>query len=343
MRRIRLRVAYDGTAYCGWQVQPEVPTIEGELNQAISRLTKEEIIVIGASRTDAGVHAKGNVAVFDTESTIPADRFAYALNPLLPEDIVVVASDEVEADWHPRHCDTEKTYEYKILNSKFPDPMRRRDTYHVSFDLDLEKMREAAGYLKGEHDFKSFCANRRMKKSTVRTIYSLTVTKADDLITIRISGSGFLYNMVRIIAGTLVKIGMGVYPPEKMEEILEEKNRAAAGPTIPARGLTLVSLEYEKELAPYLEGENKHWHYVLDQRNVPEKGLAYLTIERCEPEELDGVLRRVIHQAYRNGAKRVFVRDTFGEEGSICGYYRLRRQPETEEGWLEAVYEGEHR
>ena len=132
-------------------------------------------------------------------------------------------------------------------------------------------------------------------------------------------------------------------PPEKMEETLEEKNRAAAGPTIPARGLTLVSLEYEKELAPYLEGENKHWHYVLDQRNVPEKGLAYLTIERCEPEELDGVLRRVIHQAYRNGAKRVFVRDTFGEEGSICGYYRLRRQPETEEGWLEAVYEGEHR
>lgn len=176
----------------------------------------------------------------------------------------------------------------------------------------------------------------------MRTIYSLTVTKADDLITIRISGSGFLYNMVRIIAGTLVKIGMGVYPPEKMEEILEEKNRAAAGPTIPARGLTLVSLEYEKELAPYLEGENKHWHYVLDQRNVPEKGLAYLTIERCEPEELDGVLRRVIHQAYRNGAKQVFVRDTFGEEGSIYGYYRLRRQPEAEEGWLEAIYEGEH-
>ena len=131
-------------------------------------------------------------------------------------------------------------------------------------------------------------------------------------------------------------------PPEKMEEILEEKNRAAAGPTIPARGLTLVSLEYEKELAPYLKGENKHWHYVLDQRNVPEKGLAYLTIKRCEPEELDGVLRRVIHQAYRNGAKQVFVRDTFGEEGSIYGYYRLRRQPEVEEGWLEAIYEGEH-
>ena len=317
MRRIRLRVAYDGTAYCGWQVQPEVPTIEGELNQAISRLTKEEIIVIGASRTDAGVHAKGNVAVFDTESTIPADRFAYALNPLLPEDIVVVASDEVEADWHPRHCDTEKTYEYKILNRKIDMPLQRLYSHFCYFNLDLEKMQKAASYLIGEHDFKSFCTVRTQAEETVRTIYSLTVTKADDLITIRMSGSGFLYNMVRIIAGTLVKIGMGVYPPEKMEEILEEKNRAAAGPTIPARGLTLVSLEYEKELAPYLEGENKHWHYVLDQRNVPEKGLAYLTIERCEPEELDGVLRRVIHQAYRNGAKQVFVRDTFGEEGSI--------------------------
>ena len=211
-------------------------------------------------------------------------------------------------------------------------PLQRLYSHFCYFNLDLEKMQKAASYLIGEHDFKSFCTVRTQAEETVRTIYSLTVTKADDLITIRISGSGFLYNMVRIIAGTLVKIGMGVYPPEKMEEILEEKNRAAAGPTIPARGLTLVSLEYEKELAPYLEGENKHWHY----------GLAYLTIKRCEPEELDGVLRRVIHQAYRNGAKQVFVRDTFGEEGSIYGYYRLRRQPEVEEGWLEAIYEGEH-
>ena len=216
MRRIRLRVAYDGTAYCGWQVQPEVPTIEGELNQAISRLTKEEIIVIGASRTDAGVHAKGNVAVFDTESTIPADRFAYALNPLLPEDIVVVASDEVEADWHPRYCDTEKTYEYKILKSKFPDPMRRRDTYHVSFDLDLEKMREAAGYLKGEHDFKSFCNVHTQVEDTVRTIYDLEVEKEGGLITIRVRGNGFLYNMVRILAGTLIGVGRGAIAPEQI-------------------------------------------------------------------------------------------------------------------------------
>ena len=247
MRRIRLRVGYDGTAYCGWQVQPEVPTIEGELNQAISRLTKEEIIVIGASRTDAGVHAKGNVAVFDTESTIPADRFAYALNPLLPEDIVVVASDEVEADWHPRYCDTEKTYEYKILNSKFPDPMRRRDTYHVSFDLDFEKMREAAGYLKGEHDFKSFCAVNAQVKTTVRTIYACSVTKEDDIITIRVTGNGFLYNMVRIIAGTLIQVGGGQIEPEQMEQILAARDREAAGPTAPAHGLTMMGIEYVEE------------------------------------------------------------------------------------------------
>ena len=247
MRRIRLRVAYDGTAYCGWQVQPEVPTIEGELNQAISRLTKEEIIVIGASRTDAGVHAKGNVAVFDTESTIPADRFAYALNPLLPEDIVVVASDEVEADWHPRHCDTEKTYEYKILNSKFPDPMRRRDTYHVSFDLDLEKMREAAEYLKGEHDFKSFCNVHTQVEDTVRTIYDLEVEKEGELITIRVRGNGFLYNMVRILAGTLIGVGRGAIAPEQIPAILEAKDRQAAGMTAPPQGLRLVEIDYLEE------------------------------------------------------------------------------------------------
>mgnify|MGYP000491362285 CR=1 FL=1 len=134
-------------------------------------------------------------------------------------------------------------------------PLQRLYSYFCYFNLDLEKMQKAASYLIGEHDFKSFCTVRTQAEETVRTIYSLDITKVNDLITIRISGSGFLYNMVRIIAGTLVKIGMGVYPPEKMEEILEEKNRAAAGPTIPARGLTLVSLEYEKELAPYLEGE----------------------------------------------------------------------------------------
>ena len=340
--RVKMIVAYDGTNYKGWQVQPNGITIEEVLNKNLSNLLGEQIVVSGASRTDSGVHSLGNIAVFDTNTRMPADKIAFALNQRLPEDIVVQGSCEVEDGWHPRYQNSRKTYEYRILNRTFRMPTRRLDTYFYHYPLDVEKMKKAASYLEGEHDFKSFCNVHTQVEDTVRTIYDLEVEKEEELITIRVRGNGFLYNMVRIIAGTLVKIGMGVYPPEKMEEILEEKNRAAAGPTIPARGLTLVSLEYEKELAPYLEGENKHWHYVLDQRNVPEKRLAYLTIKRCEPEELDGVLRRVIHQAYRNGAKQVFVRDTFGEEGSIYGYYRLRRQPEVEEGWLEAIYEGEH-
>ena len=247
MRRIRIFVAYDGTNYCGWQIQPNGITIEEKLNKALNRLTGEDIRVIGASRTDSGVHALGNVAVFDTESPIPPERFSYALNQRLPEDIVVVASDEVEADWHPRYCDTEKTYEYKILNSKFPDPMRRRDTYHVSFDLDLEKMREAAEYLKGEHDFKSFCNVHTQVEDTVRTIYDLEVEKEGELITIRVRGNGFLYNMVRILAGTLIGVGRGAIAPEQIPAILEAKDRQAAGMTVPPQGLRLVEIDYLEE------------------------------------------------------------------------------------------------
>ena len=245
--RVKMIVAYDGTNYCGWQIQPNATTVEGMLRQAVSNLFGADIELIGASRTDAGVHALGNVAVFDTESPIPPERFSYALNQRLPEDIVVVASDEVAADWHPRHCDTEKTYEYKILNSKFPDPMRRRDTYHVSFDLDLEKMREAAGYLKGEHDFKSFCNVHTQVEDTVRTIYDLEVEKEEELITIRVRGNGFLYNMVRILAGTLIGVGRGAIAPEQIPAILEAKNRQAAGMTVPPQGLRLVKIDYLDE------------------------------------------------------------------------------------------------
>lgn len=344
---LSLAVAYNGKPFSGFARQPGQLTVQGELEHALELLFRREVETTCAGRTDAGVHARAQVVSFDISPDELRDRtlesLARSMNALTHEAIVVRSVDERELGFSARFDATEREYRYFICTEPAPPIFLRDFSWHIPKPLDVEAMREASRALIGEHDFKSFCTVRTQAEETVRTIYSLTVTKADDLITIRISGSGFLYNMVRIIAGTLVKIGMGVYPPEKMEEILEEKNRAAAGPTIPARGLTLVSLEYEKELAPYLEGENKHWHYVLDQRNVPEKGLAHLTIERCEPEELDGVLRRVIHQAYRNGAKRVFVRDTFGEEGSICGYYRLRRQPETEEGWLEAVYEGEHR
>ncbi|MEE1087107.1 MAG: tRNA pseudouridine(38-40) synthase TruA [Schaedlerella sp.] len=250
MRRIKLTVAYDGTNYCGWQVQPNGITIEEMLNRAISKLTREEIIVTGASRTDSGVHARGNVAVFDTESTIPADRFSYALNQKLPEDIVVVKSEEVPADWHPRFCKCTKNYEYRILNSKIPDPLRRMNHTFVSFDLDLEKMRQAAAYLVGEHDFASFCCVRTNAGTTVRTIYNLDIEEIPEnrgrVLIIRVSGNGFLYNMVRIIAGTLIRVGRGFYTPEQVKDILEAKDRQAAGLTAPPQGLVLAGIDYEE-------------------------------------------------------------------------------------------------
>ena len=249
MKRIKLTVAYDGTDYCGWQIQKNGVTVEEVLNRALSRLTGEKITVIGASRTDAGVHARGNVAVFDTDTRIPAERIAYAVNALLPEDVVVVRSEEVPAGWHPRKCVSVKTYEYRILNREFPDPVRRRDTYFVSFPLDLDRMRQAAGYLKGTHDFKSFCSAQTSVEDTVRTIYSLDVEKAGDLFTVRVRGNGFLYNMVRIIAGTLAGVGRGYFEPEEVERMLEEKDRTKAGVTAPPQGLTLVGIEYE-ETAP---------------------------------------------------------------------------------------------
>lgn len=245
MKRIKLTVAYDGTDYCGWQIQKNGVTVEEVLNRALSRLIGDRVTVIGASRTDAGVHAQGNVAVFDTDTQIPAERIAYAVNALLPEDVVVVSSGEVPAGWHPRKCVSVKTYEYRILNREFPDPVRRRDTYFVPFQLDLDRMRQAAEYLKGEHDFKSFCSAQTTVEDTVRTIYALDIRKEEDFITILVRGNGFLYNMVRIIAGTLAGVGRGYFEPRDVARMLEEKDRAKAGVTAPPQGLTLVGIEYK--------------------------------------------------------------------------------------------------
>ena len=203
MRRIKLIVAYDGTEYSGWQIQPEAPTIEMYLDKAIHELTGENVHVTGASRTDAGVHAYGNVAVFDTESTIPGDRFTFALNRFLPDSIVIQDSWEVSVDFHPRHCNTRKTYEYRILNTAVPLPQK-----------------------------------------TVRTIYSLEVLQEGSEIIIRIKGNGFLYNMVRIITGTLIQVGKGRFKPEYVKQMLEAKDRTVAGQTAPPQGLTLVGIEY---------------------------------------------------------------------------------------------------
>lgn len=353
MKRIKLTVAYDGTEYSGWQIQPNAPTIEAELDRAIKQLTGESLHVIGASRTDAGVHALGNVAVFDTESTIPGDRWAYAVNRYLPPQISVVDSNEVELNFHPRHCDTRKTYEYKILNTKFPIPQLRNYVWYVPGQLDIDLMRQAAERLIGEHDYKSFCCVRTQAESTVRTVYSIELEEelaptgirsggvephslrheaagsictigstgaagsivaigstgtvgsicttgsidtignigvaetSDDteigidggtsehsenieaginggtgelkkknlingeqgtdegrIITIRITGNGFLYNMVRIIAGTLVQAGKGFITPDDVSRMLEKCDRNAAGQTAPPQGLTLVNIEY---------------------------------------------------------------------------------------------------
>ena len=299
MKRIKLTVAYDGTEYSGWQIQPNAPTIEAELDAAIEQLTGEILHVTGASRTDAGVHALGNVAVFDTESTIPGNRWAYAVNRYLPPQISVVNSREVKPDFHPRHCNTRKIYEYKILNTKFPIPQLRNYAWYVPGCLDVNLMRRAAEMLIGEHDYKSFCCVRTQAESTVRTVYSIELEEtpvpgadarmnklqapsdsaslsgpqvagesaglsaapaqgeateqAGRIITIRITGNGFLYNMVRIITGTLVWAGKGFITPEDVKAMLEKCDRNAAGQTAPPQGLTLVNIEY-------VDGDDKEYN-----------------------------------------------------------------------------------
>lgn len=244
LKRIMLIVAYDGTDYHGWQFQPGVPTIEGELNKALEELLGEKVQVTGASRTDAGVHALCNGAVFDTETKIPAQKISYALNQRLPEDIKIQKSMEVPGDFHPRHHASQKTYEYRILNREFPLPTKRRYSYFTYVYLDEKRMQKGADFLVGEHDFKSFCASGAVVQTTVRTIDGILVEKQGDEIIIRVWGGGFLYNMVRIIAGTLMEVGRGNLEPGAVKDILAARDRGSAGPTAPACGLTLVDYKW---------------------------------------------------------------------------------------------------
>ena len=247
-RRIMLRVAYDGTGYHGWQKQNNGITIEEVLNGALSELLGEEIAVCGGSRTDAGVHAYDNVAVFDTTARIPAEKMPYALNRRLPEDVRVTSGEEVAADFHPRHCDSVKTYEYRILNAPFQIPQYRLYHYWTYVPMDVEKMRAAAAPLMGEHDFTSFCSLYAQAEDHVRTIYAIDVTEQQlqrgREIVIRVSGNGFLYNMVRIIAGTLMEAGRGRMTAEDVERILAAQERHQAGPTAPPQGLALVEYRF---------------------------------------------------------------------------------------------------
>lgn len=244
MKRIMLTVAYDGTNYHGWQYQNNGKTIEGELNKALSSLLQKNIEVIGASRTDAGVHAMCNAAVFDTDAGIPAEKYSYALNQMLPDDIRIRKSIEVPANFHPRKTDTVKTYEYRIDCEEFADPLKTRYAYFTYAPLDASKMQEAAFHLIGTHDFKSFCSVNTTATTTVRTIHDIQVIRDGVDTIIRVTGNGFLYNMVRIIVGTLMDVGRGKYAPEKVKEILEAVDRTAAGPTVPACGLMLKELRF---------------------------------------------------------------------------------------------------
>ena len=239
-----LTVAYDGTNYHGWQYQNNVKTIEGELNKALSSLLQKNIEVIGASRTDAGVHAMCNAAVFDSDAGIPAEKYSYALNQMLPDDIRIRKSEEVPADFHPRKTDTVKTYEYRIDCEEFADPLKTRYAYFTYVPLDASKMQEAAFHLIGTHDFKSFCSVNTTATTTVRTIFDIQVIRDGVDIIVRITGNGFLYNMVRIIVGTLMDVGRGKYTPDKVKDILEATDRTAAGPTVPACGLMLKELHF---------------------------------------------------------------------------------------------------
>ena len=244
-KRIRLKISYDGTAYHGWQIQDGAVTVEGVLTEAVSEAVGRPTEVIGASRTDAGVHALGNVAVFDADTPIPADKMAMVLNKLLPDDISIVCSDEVPSDWHPRKQDCRKTYEYRIYTAPVRMPLKRLYAHYTYSDLDIGEMDRAAAFFTGEHDFTAFCAAGSQATTFTRTIYACSVKKDGNEAVISVTGSGFLYNMVRIIAGTLFEVGLGRKKADDIPGIIGSLDRRKAGPTLPACGLTLIGYEYE--------------------------------------------------------------------------------------------------
>lgn len=309
MKRVKLVIAYDGTNYHGWQVQPNAVTVEEVLNRELSGLLGEEISVIGASRTDSGVHALGNVAVFDTDSRIPAEKISFALNQRLPSDIRIQSSSEVPAGFHPRKTNSRKTYEYRILNRTFSIPTWRHYSYFFHYPLDIGLMVKGAEYLTGEHDFFSFSSSKTQIEDTVRRIYELEIYRDGDFIIIRVTGDGFLYNMVRLIAGTLIRVGTGHYSPEYMREILLAKDRNMAGPKAPSLGLTLVSIEYEDSPEEVTVIEEEEWHYKFIQRRMEGKQGAFLILYRCQNEVLGKLLERMATKALRNGAGEIYAAD----------------------------------
>ena len=244
MRNIKLIIEYDGTNYGGWQKQKNNKIIQETIEKAIKQLTQEEVELTGSSRTDAGVHAKGMVANFYTDSSIPGDRFREAINTKLPDDIGIILSEEVEEGFHARYNSKGKTYRYSIVNRYEKVCIGRQTSYQVKDKLDLKLMREACKYFIGKHDFKAFRTEGSSVKTTIRTISQLEIINNNNNLDIIITADGFLYNMVRIIVGTLVEVGKGKIKPKDIDNIIKSKDRTKAGPCAPAKGLCLEKVYY---------------------------------------------------------------------------------------------------
>ena len=244
MRNIKLLIEYEGKGFNGWQKQPNILNIQGEIERAIEEITGEEVDLIASGRTDAGVNAIGQVANFRTNSTIEIEKLPYAINSKLKKSILIKDAEEVEEKFHSRYSVHSKTYRYTINNSQFGTAIYRDMEYHFPIKLDVKKMKEAAKLFEGEHDFKGFKASGTSSKSSVRTIYKADVKQDGDRIYIELTGNGFLYNMVRIISGTLLDVGLGKIDVNDIPEIIDSKDRKRAGKTLPAHGLCLVKVEY---------------------------------------------------------------------------------------------------
>lgn len=247
MKRIKLTLSYDGTDYNGWQIQTKpigVKTIQGVLEVGLKRLTGEDIKVIAAGRTDAGVHALGQVVHFDTNSSIPVERYPKALESVLPKDIIALRARDVENSFHARYSAKSKTYHYTFDQGYMPHVFWRRFAYHYPFPLNIQAMEKAAKYVIGTHDFTSFCASGSSVKDFARTVTSCSLWQDNQFLHLEVKGNGFLYNMVRIIAGTLLEVGKGKIEAQQIKDILKAKNRNLAGPTLPPQGLCLMKVDY---------------------------------------------------------------------------------------------------
>lgn len=244
--RIALKLQYDGTDYAGWQVQKNAVTVQEKLNEAVFLLTGKRVVVTGSGRTDAGVHAAAQIAHFDTESSLPPEKYAPALNVFLPPDIRVLSSRAVPADFHAVKSAKKKTYAYSLYRAETELPLKERYAVRVFGALDLDNMKKCAAVFVGEHDFTCFLASGSDVKNAVRTIYAIEIAERGKDLTISVTGNGFLYHMVRILAGTLLSAARGALTPAACEALLAGKDRSSAGKTMPAKGLCLVSVSYEE-------------------------------------------------------------------------------------------------